>query len=611
MGRTHGSAVARGGDQGTRPLARRTRNSRPRDAVLMLTEMSAVIELFLLCGAIWREPEDGDTVADPMVDTTTFPDLLHATPSCRIDVEQTKLAIALAFASGVSGGLFADALDRATMAPSTFHPPAFENDLFVSTFVASCLKVHVSGIDATISTKYLTRLVTRPPSDTATVAHRRLVLHELTTSPELRKKLEELYVTLCRFRGLLEGATNQGKWDQNRRQLDLLVLVKDLVDQMATGFRDTQSGLSRLCAFGERIRAGEAYRSLVDLLSYDENMATLSLNVGIGADGRIRGFRILEVKKDPNNPFVGSTFQRWMAKLELFLRGYSFGDGEVMARLIDAVYTGIEDDLVPLMQLLGDLELYLGALGFRDMAIAAGLDVCLPELVGEGTGRVLERLYNPLLLATTGRVVPCDLRVDRLEATVLVTGPNSGGKTRLLQSVGLSQLLAQGGLFVPARAASLSLAPCLVVSLIQETRADQSEGRLGMELLRIRELFEDLPPGSMVILDELCSGTNPSEGEEIFELVLRMLTKLSPQTFITTHFLAFANRLEAERSIDALRFLQVELGIGQKPTYQFVPGVAKTSLAGQAAERLGVTGTQLLSLVEKNIAKAREARAAS
>lgn len=115
----------------------------------------------------------------------------------------------------------------------------------------------------------------------------------------------------------------------------------------------------------------------------------------------------------------------------------------------------------------------------------------------------------------------------------------------------------------------------------------------------------------MVILDELCSGTNPSEGEEIFELVLRMLTKLSPQTFITTHFLAFANRLEAERSIDALRFLQVELGIGQKPTYQFVPGVAKTSLAGQAAERLGVTGTQLLSLVEKNIAKAREARAAS
>jgi DNA mismatch repair protein MutS2 len=190
---------------------------------------------------------------------------------------------------------------------------------------------------------------------------------------------------------------------------------------------------------------------------------------------------------------------------------------------------------------------------------------------------------------------------------VLVTGPNSGGKTRLLQSIGLSQLLAQCGLFVPARSATVALAPSLVVSLIQETRADQAEGRLGMELLRIRELFEDLAPGSMVILDELCSGTNPSEGEEIFELVLRMLTRLGPQTFITTHFLAFAERLEHAHDIEALRFLQVELGPSQKPTYQFVPGVAKTSLAGQAAERLGVTGSQLSTLVERNLARARTA----
>src|SRR5258706_9760782 len=95
----------------------------------------------------------------------------------------------------------------------------------------------------------------------------------------------------------------------------------------------------------------------------------------------------------------------------------------------------------------------------------------------------------------------------------------------------------------------MTLAPGLVVSLIQETKADQAEGRLGMELLRIRSLFERLPPGAMVILDELCSGTNPSEGEEIFELVVRMLTRLKPQAFITTHFLAFAARLEQKRTI--------------------------------------------------------------
>ena len=125
-----------------------------------------------------------------------------------------------------------------------------------------------------------------------------------------------------------------------------------------------------------------------------------------------------------------------------------------------------------------------------------------------------------------------------------------------------------------------------------------------MELIRIRALFEKLPPGAMVILDELCSGTNPSEGEDIFELVVGMLTRLQPQAFITTHFLAFAERLEKEHKIRDLRFLQVELGPDHEPTYQFVPGVAHTSLAGHAAARLGVTGEQLLSLIERNVAEA-------
>ena len=105
----------------------------------------------------------------------------------------------------------------------------------------------------------------------------------------------------------------------------------------------------------------------------------------------------------------------------------------------------------------------------------------------------------------------------------------------------------------------------------------------------------------MVILDELCSGTNPSEGEEIFELVVTMLAKLQPQAFITTHFLAFAARLAREQKIPKLAFIQVELDEERRATYQFSPGVATTSLAGHAAERLGVTGEQLETLIERNI----------
>ena len=526
------------------------------------------------------------------------PDLLHATPFARLDSDALRLSMTLAFSGGGQGGLFGEALERAVLAPSSFEPGAFANDLFLRNFVAMCCKVRVGQREYPVAQQYLTRLLASPPLDARTIEFRRTILAELSSSKPLRDELEQLYGVLYRLRKILESSS--AEWDPNRRQMDILSAVKELIERMAAKFGGAQSGLSRLAAFGARVKASEAFRSLSDLIAYDEKLATLELKVSVGADGKIRGFKLLSVAENQANPFVGSPLQRWLARAELFLRGFSFSSGEVMARLILAVFDGLEPVFPSFVALLGDLEFYLGALGFADFAANAGLPVCLPEFVPPEAPRVLGGLFNPLLLAHGIPPVPCDITTNRHDTTVLVTGPNSGGKTRLLQSVALAQLLGQAGVFVPARVAELSLASSLVVSLIQETKADQAEGRLGMELLRIRALFEHLPPGAMVMLDELCSGTNPSEGEEIFELVVQMLTRLRPQAFITTHFLAFAGRLESAGAIPELRFLQVSLGENHEPTYQFKPGVAQTSLAGHAAARLGVTGEQLLALVERN-----------
>src|SRR5262249_24821147 len=118
-------------------------------------------------------------------------------------------------------------------------------------------------------------------------------------------------------------------------------------------------------------------------------------------------------------------------------------------------------------------------------------------------------------------------------------------------------------------------------------------------------LFETVPLGGMVLLDELCSGTNPSEGEELFQLVLGLLAELEPQAFVSTHFLGLAEGLARGSTPLPLAFLQVELDPGELPTYRFGPGVARTSLAHRTAQRLGVTRDDLLVLLNRSKATRR------
>src|SRR5690606_23511719 len=142
--------------------------------------------------------------------------------------------------------------------------------------------------------------------------------------------------------------------------------------------------------------------------------------------------------------------------------------------------------------------------GMRDRCAASGLAMCFPELSDDGHRRV-EGLWNPLLFASDGqqgdRPVPCRIATRPGANITVVTGPNSGGKTRLLQAIGLAQLLGQAGLYAPMASGTIPLATGMFVSVIAEHAATDREGRLGTELIRIRRLFESARGGALVILD--------------------------------------------------------------------------------------------------------------
>ncbi len=532
------------------------------------------------------------------------PDLLEPTPRLRLDARLFSETLTFAFATGSSPEAFERVLRNYQPGASSFDPELFARDLFVKDLVARCLCQSTEKRERyPLLQRPLFALLTHPTTAPETLAFRHDVLRTLTKSPETVKALESTWAEIRYLFELFQGGERARHGAAVLRRLDILRALKNTVEKLADAFVHAGAPFERVRAFTASVRESDAWAHLESLLDYENNLATVDVQLRLGHDGEIRSFAIRRVEENEKNPWYSSPLRRFVSRLALLFRGLHVRSSELLGRLVESVFDEMQEVWLHLYQLMLDFEVYLAALRFRALAKSKGLEVSLPELLTAEDARSsrFERLFNPFLLLESGAPVPCDVEHGG-HAITIVTGPNSGGKTRLLQSVGLSQLLAQAGLFVPARGARLSLRSGMFVSLVQQTEAEQSEGRLGTELLRIRRLFESLPHGGLAILDELCSGTNPTEGEEIFQLLIELLGELSPAAFISTHFLGLAARLERERPVE-LTFLEVELGPSGKATYRFTPGVAKTSLARGVAERLGVTRESLRALLDQRRAE--------
>lgn len=542
--------------------------------------------------------------AEPADGGPTVPDLLHAEPLPWGDLRGSAELVRFAFEGGDCAGVFDTLIEALPLAATDLVAESFASQLYLDELARSCLHVKIDGARIEPNAKVMRRILETPPARAVDCAARQQVLAELVARPALRADLERVYVSVCGLRDALSMPT-AAEPNLVRRKIAVLVALQHCVNAMAEGFEGAASVLSRLRATGVSIRAREDWQRLSQLVDLEGNIATVDVRMRLGSDGTIRGFGVLAIRERADGDLLPGPVWRFVQRLISFLRGYRYGESEVVVRLLEEVFAPFADDVVGLLAITGALELYLAAMGFRDVAAARGLPVCLPEMIeapavdtAQTAERVIEGLFNPLLFLQGVTPKPCDVPIARHDALVVITGPNSGGKTRLLQSLALAQLLGQVGIFVPAGRARLVRAPKIFLSLVTDGDAAQVEGRLGTELLRIRQLFEQLEPGSLAILDELCSGTNPMEGESIFEMVVSLLPRLRPQVFVSTHFLGLAARLERDRPVESLAFLQVDLDAEERPTFQFVPGVATTSLAHKVAARLGVTREALQRLVD-------------
>jgi len=194
---------------------------------------------------------------------------------------------------------------------------------------------------------------------------------------------------------------------------------------------------------------------------------------------------------------------------------------------------------------------------------------------------------HPLLEGGDVVVVPFDLELASDEWTVLVSGPNTGGKTVLIKAVGLACLLAQSGVIPP-------IGPQSRLPVFQEVFADigdrqsiaASLSTFSAHVAAVRDILERAGPASLVLLDEIGSGTDPAEGAALAAATLKALTRRHAVTLATTH-LGALKKLGAETVGIVNASLQFDAET-LTPTYRLLKGVPGRSYGLAIARRLGV-----------------------
>jgi len=199
-------------------------------------------------------------------------------------------------------------------------------------------------------------------------------------------------------------------------------------------------------------------------------------------------------------------------------------------------------------------------------------------------------------------VVPFDLVLAPDECTVLVSGPNTGGKTVLIKAVGLLALMAQSGIIPPIGPHStLPVFTGVFADIGDRQSIAASLSTFSAHVAVLRDILERAAAGSLVLLDEIGSGTDPAEGGALATAVLHTLTRRRAVTLATTH-LGALKQLAAETVGIVNASLQFD-GETLTPTYRLLKGVPGRSYGLAIARRLGIAG-DVLEIAERAMPKA-------
>lgn len=254
----------------------------------------------------------------------------------------------------------------------------------------------------------------------------------------------------------------------------------------------------------------------------------------------------------------------------------------IMRGLSDAVRKNL-DALTNNIKILAEVDLL-----FAKAKLARDLNATEPILESFTD---LKSARHPLIDSSV--VVPIDIQLGENFSMLLVTGPNTGGKTVSMKTLGLLALMTQSGLYIPAAGGSrISVFTNIFADIGDEQSIEQSLSTFSAHMKKIVSILDDVTATDLVLLDEIGAGTDPDEGAALAMAILEKLLQIGAATIATTHYSELKTFAYSTGGIEnaCVEFDSETL----RPTYKLLIGIPGASNAFAISKRLGLPQSVIL-----------------